>query len=332
MCGLASGKTGMIVARQYREDGGRGIDVEIDAFAEILNEPGSLLWVAVVSPTDDELAVIQRDFNIHYLAIEAARHTHSRPEIDFYDNFIYLNFYAVDPEVAPGERMQMIAFFIGKNFLITVQDKPLHMLDDVQANWLQSTRASGRQEIGLLLYSILDPIVDEYFVAIDAYAETIDAVETEIFERNSHESLQRLFAIKKQTMEFRRVLAPERDLLNMLLRWDSPLLDRQTVIYLQDIYDHLLRVLDSVDNYRDLLGSVLDAHLSITSNRLNQTMKTLTASSIILMGMTLVASIYGMNFDHMPELGWNLGYWWALGLMTVIAGCLLVVFRRIDWL
>jgi len=321
----------MIIAREYRDGADAGRDVQPGSFASIVADSASLLWVVAIAPTDDELAMIQQDFNIHYLAMEAAKRAHARPEIDFYDNFMYLNFYAVDPSAPPGQRMQMISFFVGENFLITIQDHPLHMLDEVQSNWLQSTEESGRHEVGLLLYSVLDPIVDGYFVVVDAYADAIDTIETEIFELNNPESLQRLFDIKKQAMEFRRVLAPERDLLNTLLRWDSPLLDRQTVIYLQDIYDHLLRVLDSIDNYRDLLASVLDAHLSITSNRLNQTMKTLTASSIILMSMTLVAGIYGMNFRHMPELDWQMGYWWALGLMTLIAASLVYVFRRIGW-
>ena len=130
----------------------------------------------------------------------------------------------------------------------------------------------------------------------------------------------------------RRVLGPERDVMNVLVRRDSPVFGAETIVYFQDVYDHILRVTDAVDSYRDLLSSALDVHLSMTSNRLNQVMKTLTGSSIILMSMTLVASVYGMNFDVMPELDWQLGYAWALGLMTVVGGTLFAVFRRIDWL
>ena len=322
----------MIVALQFREKSESVTEVDIDDCSELLKRPGSIIWVSVIGTDDEDLERIRQEFNLHYLAIEAAKRPNARPEIDFYDHFIYLNFYAVEPGPDPASTLQMVSFYIGRNFLITVQDQRLHMFEDVRNNWIQSTGESGRHDVGLLLYSVLDPIVDGYFVVVDSYADAIDDIETQIFESKNPESLQNLFAIKKQTMEFRRVLAPERDLLNTLLRWDSPMLDRQAVIYLQDIYDHLLRVLDSVDNYRELIGSVLDAHLSITSNRLNQTMKTLTASSIILMGMTLVASIYGMNFEHMPELNWRLGYPLALGLMALIAGSLIAVFRRIDWI
>ncbi len=120
--------------------------------------------------------------------------------------------------------------------------------------------------------------------------------------------------------------------MNVLVRRDSPVFGAETIVYFQDVYDHILRVTDAVDTYRDLLSSALDAYLSVTSNRLNQVMRTLTASSIILMSMTLVASVYGMNFVHMPELSWQLGYAWALGLMLSIGLVILGVFRRIDWL
>jgi magnesium transporter len=138
--------------------------------------------------------------------------------------------------------------------------------------------------------------------------------------------------VKKSLLAIRRVVAPERDVLNVLVRRESPVFDGATIVYFQDIYDHLLRVLDAVDTYRDLMSSALDSYLSVTSNRLNQVMKTLPASSIVLMSMTLVASIYGMNFDNIPESHWRLGYYGALALMVLIGAGLGWVFRRIDWL
>jgi len=322
----------MINVLTFRDGEPPVVAENIEIIDSALPEDDAIHWVAVVDPSDEDLSALQRAFGFHYLAIEATRRQQARPEIDFYGDFIYLSFYGVDGQSSGSIDLRMISFFIGKNYLVTVQQTPMHMLADVHANWERSTRESGKPTVGLLVYSVLDPIVDGYFTLIDDLAEQIDALETEIFQQNSPGGLKRLFEIKKQTMEFRRVLAPERDVLNTLLRWDSPHFAQQEIIYIQDIYDHLLRVLDSVDNYRDLLGSVLDAHLSVTSNRLNQTMKTLTASSIILMGMTLVASVYGMNFDHIPELSWTLGYWWALGLMALIGASLVVVFRRIDWI
>src|SRR5262249_397670 len=147
---------------------------------------------------------------------------------------------------------------------------------------------------------------DGYFPCIDNLSDRIEDLEASIFERFDTKTQQAIFKVKKNLLAIRRVVAPERDVLNVLVRRESPVFDEATIIYFQDIYDHLLRVTDAVDTYRDLMSSALDSYLSVTSNRLNQVMKTLTASSIILMSMTLVASIYGMNFDNIPELHWRL--------------------------
>ena len=165
-----------------------------------------------------------------------------------------------------------------------------------------------------------------------AEAERIDALESEVFATGEPRAQAAIFALKKDLLTLRRVVAPERDVLNAILRRDTPLFGDREIVYLQDVYDHLLRVTDAIDLYRDLLSSAIDASLSLTGNRLNQIMRTLTASSIILMSMTVVASVYGMNFDFMPELHWTLGYPFALGLMLAVGGTLLLVFRRSGWL
>jgi magnesium transporter len=179
---------------------------------------------------------------------------------------------------------------------------------------------------------LLDAIVDGYFPIVDQISDRIEDLESLIFDHYRREVQEQIFALKKDLLAVRRVLAPERDMMNVLLRPGSPVFGEATVAYFQDVYDHILRIMDAVDTDRDLLSSALDAFLSVTSNRLNQTMKTLTASSIILMTMTLVAGVYGMNFVHMPELDWKLGYAWALGVMVALGAGLIVVFRRIDWI
>jgi magnesium transporter len=190
----------------------------------------------------------------------------------------------------------------------------------------------GKPSAGLLVYSILDAIVDDYFPVIDALAERTEEIEEFVLNSSGSSPIHELFRLKRDMIQVRRAVTPERDVLNVLVRRDSPIFDEVTLLYFQDVYDHILRVTDAIDTYRDLLSGTLDAYLSVTSNRLNQVMKTLTASSIILMTITLVASIYGMNFDHMPELHWRLGYLWAIGLMVGLAALLIAFFRRIDYL
>jgi len=182
------------------------------------------------------------------------------------------------------------------------------------------------------VYSLLDALVDGYFPVIDEIAEQVEAVEDSMFNPRSPSHLPEIFGLKRELLNLRRVLAPEREVLNVLIRRDNPVLGESTLVYFQDVYDHIIRVLDSVDLYRDQLSGLLDAHLSVVSNRLNSTMKRMTALATILMSVNLVASNYGMNFDNMPELHWQYGYSFALGLSCVVALILAIVFKRIDWL
>jgi magnesium transporter len=221
--------------------------------------------------------------------------------------------------------------FIGRNYVVTVHYDFLPVLDEVRDRWHSAAHNVGQHPSAMLVYSILDAIVDDYFPFIDDLADRIDDLEEKVLNQADQATLHELFRFRKDLIAIRRVLAPERDVLNVLVRRETPVFDRETVIYFQDVYDHILRVTDAIDTYRDLISSALDAYLSAASNRLNQVMKTLTAASIILMTVTLVASIYGMNFVHMPELQWRFGYLWALGLMVILALVILEIFRRRDY-
>jgi magnesium transporter len=204
-------------------------------------------------------------------------------------------------------------------------------VDSTAERWRQNADRLG-SSFEVPFYSLLDAIVDGYFPVIDAITEEVEAIESAMFERGGENRQQQVFAIKRELLNVRRVIAPEREVLNTLIRRDDPILGEKALPYFQDIYDHLIRVLDSVDLARDQLTGLLDAHLSVVSNRLNVVMKRMTALSTILMSANLVAANYGMNFTVMPELGWPYGYAWALALMVGICVALAWVFKRIDWL
>jgi magnesium transporter len=186
--------------------------------------------------------------------------------------------------------------------------------------------------VAVPIYSLLDGIVDDYLPVVDEIAEEVEQLENDLFRVGSEDCQQRVFAIKRELVNLRRVIAPEREVLNTLIRRDEPILGERTLPYFQDIYDHLIRIMDAIDLTRDQLSGLLDAQLSVVSNRLNMIMKRMTALSTILMSANLVAAIYGMNFAYMPELGWTFGYSWALILMLVVSVGLWLLFRRIDWL
>jgi magnesium transporter len=323
----------MIKVNVHTDARGLQNNIPLERISDILQKDDALLWIDVVDPTPDDLRLIGEEFRFHPLAMEDALRRHQRPKLDHYDGFLFLVFYGLETD---EERIvtREVNLFAGKNFLVTVHDGSLSAIPETANRWTANVERMGNRGIGLLVYSLLDAIVDGYFPVIDDLAEQIDGLEAAIFERQrtDRDEQAQIFRLKKDLLAVRRVLGPERDVMNVLVRRDVPLFGEAVIVYFQDVYDHILRVTDAVDTYRDLLSSALDAHLSLTSNRLNEVVKRLTSSSIILMSMTLVAGVYGMNFVHMPELGWRLGYAWALGLMLAVGGSLVALFRRIRWL
>ncbi|MCC6792774.1 MAG: magnesium/cobalt transporter CorA [Thermomicrobiales bacterium] len=306
----------------------------IDQISDVLDRPGELLWIDVHDPTNDDIRSVVEEFNFHPLAIEDVVRQRQRPKVDIYNGYVLIIFYGLaatsDDEGTPI--LTQVGIFVGSNYVVTIHDAVVPALKETSDRWCRNVEQLGSNNISLLLYSILDAIVDAYFPVLDELSDRLEELEERIFDRADPRTQHEIFHIKKQLVTMRKHIAPERDAMNVLLRRDTPILDPSIIPYFQDVYDHIIRVTDAIDTFRDLLSSALDFQLAVTSNRLNQIMKTLTASSIILMGMTLVASIYGMNFEHMPELGWHFGYLWALGLMAVIGGSLITLFRRIDWL
>jgi len=301
-------------------------DVQLHDISDLLSRPDELIWIDVRSPTEDDLQLLQSEFGFHPLAMEDVARLRQRPKVDLYEGYLLIFFYSLARD-AESEVVVLtqLGIFVGKNYVVTVHDRPIPELDQTSERWSRNVELIGQRTISLLVYSILDAIVDNYF-------PILDDLEAYVVRTLSNEAQQEIFRLKKELVTIRRVVAPERDVLNVLLRRDLPMFEPAVIAYFQDVYDHIIRVTDAVDTYRDLLSSALEFHLSLASNRLNQIMKTLTASSIILMSMTLIASVYGMNFVHMPELKWHIGYVWALGMMVLVGTSMAALFRRFDWL
>jgi magnesium transporter len=224
-----------------------------------------------------------------------------------------------------------MSLFVGANFLVSVHQGPIEAIDNTIKRWQQNEEQFGR-DVGVLLYELLDAIVDDYFPVIDQLAERVEDIEQQIFERFRSDALQDVFGLKRDLLNVRRIVAPERDVLNILIRREVPIFERNTILYLQDVYDHIVRITDSIDTYRDLLSSALDAFLSVQSNRLNQILKVLTIASIVLMTDALIAGIYGMNFDYMPILHSPYGFAISIVLMVALSLGLIAFFRWRKWL
>ena len=226
---------------------------------------------------------------------------------------------------------QAINLFIGANYLVTVHDGSMRNVSDTLARWQAPNSPLGFR-VSALVWALLDAIVDDYFPLTDQLADRIEELEDTIFVHFDQKAIEAIFGLKRDLLNLRRVVAPERDVLNVLLRRELPIFKSKDMAYFQDVYDHIVRLTDSIDTYRDLLTSALDSFLSIQSNNLNQIMKLMTMGSILLMSGALVAGIYGMNFKYMPELSKPWGYPFALGLIAVIDVILVFFFRsRKSW-
>ena len=297
----------------------------------LLAQPGVMACVHVTDPSDELIDELQREFGLHPLAVEDLRKRHQRPKIDTYaDQHMIVIYEAVD-DAAVGAGLSEIHIFVGESWVLTVHWAAAPMIDATHQRFYAHPESVGMAP-GEVLYAVLDSAVDSYFPELDRLSDRIDVLEDRVLETDSdREALREILAIKRRLLDLRRILAPTRDLANTLLRRETPFVDASAVPYFQDLYDHLIRVLDQLDVYRDLLATVLDARLTVASNSLNAVMKRLTAFTVVLMIPTLIAGIYGMNFTFMPELELAAGYPLALIAMAIAAGGAVLFFWRHGW-
>ena len=301
----------------------------IDEVDQLTDREGTLVWVIASAPDDARIADLGREFRLHPLALEDLRKQRQRPKLDAYERQHMIVCYEAVPGTPGG--LSEIHVFVAARWLLSVHWGPTPMLD-AERQRIAEGRGGTAETTGHLLYRLLDAAVDSYFPELDTISDRIDALEYRVLEEEAdRQSLAEILSLKRRLLELRRVLAPMRDVANSLLRRDLEIVDEASVPYYQDLYDHLVRVLDQLDVYRDLLATVLDARLTVASNNLNAIMKRLTAFTVILMVPTLIAGIYGMNFEIMPELEWPFGYPLALAIMAAAVVISVTFFRRRGW-
>lgn len=298
----------------------------IEAFER---EQGTL-WVDI---TARDVAVtsnlLTQQFGFHPLAVEDALSPYERPALQRHDSVLFLAAHVVQQQ--DGEEVyREVGFFLGNHFLVTVHTEPIGLIDHWFERWTAQPERVGRSPAHLL-HLLLDAIVDEYFPIGDTLEEKADELEDAIFTGSTGVQIADILQAKRRLLELRQHITPLRDILNALLRRDIELIPDEVVPYLQDVYDHTLRIAELADLNRDIIAGVLDAHLSVVSNRLNEVMRILTVISTILMSAALIAGIYGMNFAHMPELRWKAGYPFAGAMMVLVGVVEWYIFKRKGW-
>jgi magnesium transporter len=301
---------------------------------------GELVWIDLSPAEPEDIEWLGKTFHFHPVALEDVSLRHQRPKLDEYAGYSFCVLYTArpKPDAQPGFDTHELQVFWSPTSLITIHAEPLSEIDElakrVRSGSLQPIVGAERRSLAIsdLAYWLIDGIVDGYFPVIDRLAELSEGIEEEMFSpRRGRDTLQSIFSLKKELFHLRKLLAPSREVLNVLLRRDHGLFGDELYPYFQDVYDHVNRVIDGLDSYRDLLASLLDTYLSFVSNDVNQTVKRMTAVTAILMVNALIAGVYGMNFTVMPELQWQYGYPFALGLMLLCTLALVVLFRRIRW-
>jgi magnesium transporter len=290
----------------------------------------SLAWVHVLAHDPAAAATfLSAEFGFHELQIEDALTPGERPHL--HENGAQLFFTAPSIYVS-GERVYFaeVGFFLTAGRLVTVASEPVKMVKE-QKDRICSRAEREVRDVSELTYRIIDQIVDDYYPAMDMLEDRADQMESDVF-GGRVVPIKDLLRVKRRLLEIRRRLSPFRDILNGLLRHDLPIIKARDRTYYQDVYDHVLRVLEHVDLSRDILASILDANLATVSNRLNQIMRIMTVISTVLMSVAVVSGIYGMNFRFMPETQWPWGYPAAIVLMAGIALFELWLFKKKGWL
>ena len=305
-----------------------GVEAIVSATADATN----LVWVDLCGPIDEDLDAIAVALNLHELAVEDVRKHGQRAKLDRYPLHAFLVAYA---RAADGDMCE-VDVFIGPNWIVTVREMNDHgeTFSIVEVAHRYARLRKLDTGIGFLLYCLLDDLVDGYFAEAEQAEDALEVIEETLFDVGPPPDgtlQQELLELRRSLITFRRRVVPLRDVVLALLRREVPWIEDAAMVYLEDVFDHILRVIDQIDTQRELMGNVVDASLALTSNRMNEVMKKMTSWGAILIVATLIAGIYGMNFTDMPELHWRFGYYGALGLMLLTTSGMYLYFRRKKW-
>ncbi|PQV64454.1 magnesium transporter [Abditibacterium utsteinense] len=304
--------------------------------ASPLSHSPSFVWIDANEPTPDEIEALARRFKLDPQILEDIRSSEGRPKLHDYDNYIYLIFHAINLELDEDARLDLktleIDCLLGPDWILTIHPRIVPQFEELAKRWNRKPdwMKNGAPQ---LLYELMDSVLDGYFPLLDQMDEKINEFEDRLYNSASEETENgsmsgEIFVLKRTLLEIRHLAVPTRDVVNVLLRRDAQEGGRNFAAF-QDLYDHASRIVENIDTYREILGGALDAYLAIESNRMNAVMKRFAAYSIILLLPTLIAGIYGMNFDDLPKAH---GFWNSIGVMGVTIIASAGYFRWRKWL
>jgi magnesium transporter len=294
----------------------------------------TVTWINIDGIHDVEvIEKIGKHFNLHPLLMEDIANTDQRPKMeDFCDHiFVVLRMLEYD-EVKKNIKSEQISLVIGSNFLISFQESTGDIFNPLRERIKTGKGRVRKTGADYLAYSLIDAIVDNYFIILEKLGERIEEIEEKLVTNPTPETLKIIHELKSDMIFLRKSVWPLREVISGLQRMESPIIKESTAVYFRDVYDHTIQVMDTVETFRDMLSGMLDIYLSSISNKMNEIMKVLTIIATIFIPLTFIAGVYGMNFKYMPELEWQFGYFAILILMSVIGVLMLIYFRGKKWL
>jgi magnesium transporter len=321
------------VIRSYflAADGTLQRDLDAAAMKQVVEGRKGVLWVDIEAPTAEETAVLgPAGFDFHPLAIEDCLHATSRPKVDDYDDYFYLVFHAWKRE---GDRVctEEVDFFLGRNYVVSHHMEPRASRSLLCERVEKDAKLVLGHGADMLLHQILDLMVDKYTLVVDSLDERVDELEFEILENSTDATLKKILVLKKDLQELFRMVRHQRDVMGSLCREGHPNLSKKARTFLRDVYDHVVRIHDTVEGLRDEIAGARDAYLAIISNRMNAVMKGLSLVATLILPLTFVTGIYGMNFERMPLLHDPGGFWITCLAMAGLGVAMFAWFRAKKW-
>lgn len=323
-----------ITVLDYDQDDLR--EIKIDTAEECLafKETPTVTWIDVVGIHQIEIiAKIGESFGIHPLVLEDIVNTEHRPKIEDFEEYIFIVLKMIYRDKEKGEIIvEQISLIVTRGLIISFQEIEGDVFNSVRDRIRKSKGRIRKKGSDYLAYALIDSIVDSYFLVLEDVGEELELLEEELMSNPSLETSQKIHSLKRDMIYLRKSIWPLREVISLLARGESSIFQESTSIYLRDVYDHTVQIIDTIETFRDMLSGMLDIYLSSISNRMNEVMKVLTIIATIFIPMTLVAGIYGMNFEYMPELKWYWGYPSILVLMLAMGLTMVAYFRKNKWL
>jgi magnesium transporter len=283
-----------------------------------------------------DISVIEQiggKFNLHGLVLEDILNTFQRPKVEDFDENLFMVLKMLSYDTEKRELCsEQVSFVAGADWIVTFQEQPGDVFQPIRDRIRMDKGKIRKMKADYLLYALVDAIVDNYFVVMEAIGEDIEEIEAQLLDNPNPETLHQVQKLRKELIYLRKGVWPLREILNTLLRGESNLIEESTMVYLRDIYDHTIQVIETTETYRDMVAGLQDLYLSSVSNRMNEVMKVLTIIATVFIPLTFIAGIYGMNFEFMPELKWKFGYFMTWIVMGCVGIGMFIYFKRKKWM